>query len=398
MWRLFLQGRRTRVAVIGALAVLSAAGVAAPVLFRMLQGGSTFPSESATPPDPAQPEAWLARPASPPPGAWERPWGVDVFLILPASAAASATGPGKSAMFAADAPLYIQPLSAAGPVYAPAYRPAPAPMRRVPGAGEIASLETAYGDVLAAFDHYLANENRERAILLVGVRDGGLHAARLARERFASDAARERLAALFLIDAATPADLVSSAGALPLCREALTIQCLAAWRSVEAGRIERAERQFQPVWTAAGLIENAAGSNQPCINPVTWRSDAAMAPRTAHGGAIRATSARLTTEESDDLTLLPEAASARCRRGWLEADLAPGLRRTEVWPRPGRPQRVNLFAADLSRQAAASAQAISLWLDANARKPAPPLPPPRAIADAPIRPPLPPVEPDGPVR
>lgn len=116
--------------------------------------------------DYASVDSWAAFPDAMPPGAWETPWGVDVFLIGPPAGLSS--GPGLvNARIEAHEEKYdaaITELSrgiAKGlPLYAPHYHSPSA----VHNTGEYAA-ETALG-LVSAFSTYLAEHNRDRAILL----------------------------------------------------------------------------------------------------------------------------------------------------------------------------------------------------------------------------------------
>src|SRR5262245_27181729 len=73
----------------GAVLILVVAGLAfQDSLFRMAARPSGHFATSPTPPRPdyTKAEAWALRPEQPPPGGWEKPWGVDVFFLHPTSA------------------------------------------------------------------------------------------------------------------------------------------------------------------------------------------------------------------------------------------------------------------------------------------------------------------------
>ncbi|MEE9381410.1 MAG: DUF3089 domain-containing protein, partial [Hyphomonadaceae bacterium] len=111
---------------------------------------------------------WALRPEAPPPGAWERPWGVDVYLLLPPSTSPARHGVigTETASFAKDMErttiVFADLLANAGPVYTPLYRQAsPALLSRAQSQGTSARE----ADAKAAFAHYLSEDNRQRAIL-----------------------------------------------------------------------------------------------------------------------------------------------------------------------------------------------------------------------------------------
>ena len=119
--------------------------------------------------DYALPESWALRPDTIPAGAWETPWGVDVFLLLP-----PVTSPTRHGIIGPEngivqketqrmAALFSVALAKAGPVYAPRYRQAsPAQLKRDQPNGIAAMVS----DTQSAFSHYLEADNRGRAILL----------------------------------------------------------------------------------------------------------------------------------------------------------------------------------------------------------------------------------------
>ena len=82
-----------RMALIGGGVVAGGESSLAAVLFQdalfriSITPSGHFAEEPAPPrPDYAKPEAWALRPAQPPPGGWETPWGIDIFFIHPTSA------------------------------------------------------------------------------------------------------------------------------------------------------------------------------------------------------------------------------------------------------------------------------------------------------------------------
>ncbi len=115
-------------------------------------------------------EHWAAMPESLPPGGWERPWGIDAFVVLPPSNIARPHGN----MSAEDEALVetglrdllkmSEAIPGITPVYAPFYRtPSPA------STGETLHLANTHAanDVMSAFERYLSAHNRKRGIILI---------------------------------------------------------------------------------------------------------------------------------------------------------------------------------------------------------------------------------------
>ncbi|MEO0884127.1 MAG: DUF3089 domain-containing protein [Pseudomonadota bacterium] len=147
----------------GALLLVAWFGLKDVVYTTSLQANTPA---SATPLDYSDVESWAAFPDTRPPGAWEKPWGVDVFLIGPPTGIAS--GPGlvdarseeHQEKFDESITTLSRALPRGVPIYAPHYH-APSAADTPGQVNEIVAQ-----GIQAAFDQYFANENRDRAILL----------------------------------------------------------------------------------------------------------------------------------------------------------------------------------------------------------------------------------------
>ncbi|MBU6320555.1 MAG: DUF3089 domain-containing protein [Alphaproteobacteria bacterium] len=356
MYRFFLKWARTR-----RLLLLSAAGVCF---------AGSLAAIFASRPEPIDPPvlsgpwtgdyrkayAWALRPPGPPPGGWETPWGVDVFFIHPATTTSDGESliPGDEAsdqrLFNTILPSHAGPFASAGPIYAPRYRQ----FRR--GDPELAQ-DLAYIDILHAFDAYMGSDNRARGVMLVGIGEGADLAFRLLEDRFRSEPLASRLAAAYLIDAEVSQTEADRLLRQPICERENETGCLIAWS-----------------WSPAA----ETGLNDlVCINPVSWRRDDGATPKSAHRGGARVQGAQRPV-------IHPAEVSASCRDGRLTVTrpTSPDLK-TDAGPQNLTPT-FNLFYADLSRNAALRASAASAWMQTNLRKPAPPLPAPEALEEAPI--------------
>lgn len=384
-----------RIALAGgalALVLLVAYLFGRDALFRMaIQPPGHFSAQAApSPPDYRQAASWAIRPEHPPAGAWETPWGVDVFFIHPTTAHAGDAWNAAIDDSAATAtlehdvlPNHAAPFQHAGPVYAPRYRQAALWAELNPGGDSDKAFELAYQDVLRAFDSYVANDNRGRAIMVAGMGQGGLHALRLLRDRFQDGDLEQRLAAAYIIDAALPAAAPRREIVQPVCDRHADIRCVVAWSAVIAGDKE-ARVRFQktaPVWTRDHRIIALAGAETVCVNPLSWSTSSTLAPRTDHKGAAKASGVA-----AGDPEILPRTVSGRCLEGVMVVDppAIPDFRRVAGWGGRYKTPDYNLFFADIAFNAAERSRAAGVWLDEHAKKPAKPLPPAITLPDAPI--------------
>lgn len=133
--------------------------------------------DSPAAPDYSQGDAWLYKPDEQPPGAWETPWGVDVFLLLPAPHAGSDSAALSIEAFRTAGnelnAAIIEAFSDIAPVYAPAYRAvAPATFRYGDDSAEVREAEAlAVADVKDALATYLSADNQFRAVMFVAYAD-----------------------------------------------------------------------------------------------------------------------------------------------------------------------------------------------------------------------------------
>ena len=202
---LAIRGKVQAMALAGVVAVLLVGALLMQdTWFRMAihPPGRFATSKTPKTPDYASRDAWAIFPDAPPPGAWETPWGVDVFFIHSTSAYAgdawneAIDNPvSKARLDEHILPNQAAPFLKAGPVYAPRYRQAALDAELNVGADSDGAFEIAYDDVLAAFDLYLKEHNRGRGIIVAGVGQGGLYAIRLVKERFQGGDLKDRLAA-----------------------------------------------------------------------------------------------------------------------------------------------------------------------------------------------------------
>ena len=96
--------------------------------------------------------------------------------------------------------------------------------------------EMAYGDVLDAWEHYLATDNEGRGVILVGHSQGSAHLSRLVAEEIdPSPEVRDRLVAAYLagwgVDVPAGEVVGGSFDEVPLCEANDQVGCVASWAS-----------------------------------------------------------------------------------------------------------------------------------------------------------------------
>lgn len=334
-------------------------------------------------PDYAQPASWAMRPANPPPGGWETPWGTDVFFITPTSAYSGDNwnAPIDDVKALKELTTYVlpnhaAPFNTAAPTYAPLYRQAPLHAELTLDKESASALDLAYSDVLRAFDHYMETDNRARGVIVAGSGQGGLHALRLLKDRFQEGALKDRLTAAYIIDAGVTKDMLATL-VQPACETPDALHCVVAWSAADPGNVND-RRNKTPTWTSAGYAFTA-GKPTVCINPLFWTSDEAIGVNGSHRGAVRAT-------DAEPPQIKSQSVSARCDNGVLRiASVSPdSLRAHSGWGGKYKTPAFNLFYADIAFNAGNRARLMSDWLAQNAAKPAEPLPPIINLADAPI--------------
>ena len=112
-------------------------------------------------------DAWAVRPDDKPPGGWATPWGVDVFLVAPPTGLSGLPGwidarrDDHRKVFARGLAAVQAAVPSDVPVYAPHYHPLSAVEDR-----DHRKAGSPITGLTAAFNAYLATDNRDRAVLL----------------------------------------------------------------------------------------------------------------------------------------------------------------------------------------------------------------------------------------
>lgn len=259
--------RRTRLALAAALLALvsAAALVAAAALAELL------PLVPSAPPDYAKDSAWLCRPgradacASP---AADPAAPIDCFYVYPTvshawsdNAPIAATGDETTA-----ASLQLARFASVCRPFAPLYRQVTRHgLRKVlddPDPDD-APRRLAYGDVLAAWHRYLAEDNHGRGVVLVGHSQGSSILERLMAAELDGRPLQARLVAAIIpgttVDVPAGARLGGAFEHIPLCASADAPGCVIAYSTFPADAKVPDDARFVTTRTP-GMID-------ACVNP-----------------------------------------------------------------------------------------------------------------------------------
>lgn len=298
-------------------------------------------------PDYADPAAWAMRDVRAP-GAGE----AAVFFVHSTTYDGGEEWNGPIGDRKADAylnrvvlPNYAGPFARVGAISAPRYRQGSLYTRLTLRGDAREARAFAYGDVLAAFEAWLAH-HPEGPLVLAGVEQGGELVDRLVRERIAPDAPlRARLAAVYLIDAVVAVDNLSPA--TPACSRREQAGCIVGWSAVSEDNDGAARRRLRRalVWDTRGRLQDLGTRAALCVNPLTGSDDGASAPERLHHGATNATGLEWGARPG----LMAREVSAQCREGLLRYG-DPGLeslREQGSWTDRRKASPYNLFYGDI---------------------------------------------------
>jgi hypothetical protein len=304
-------------------------------IMRMaLVPGETFRARPAlTTDDYRAPKMWLSRPdIADDPARWTPAGhaarsdhgGAAVFFIHPTSYLNRAhwNAPLDDAEANARAALFLRgqasAFNASGEIWAPRYRQATFGAFLTTQDNAERALRLAYGDVLAAFDAFLAQIGPDRPIILAGHSQGALHLTHLLRDRIAGKPLAKRIVAAYVVGwpVSTVTDL--PALGLPACTRADQRGCVLSWQTFA----EPADPALilDTYDRSTGLDGRPRrGTAFLCTNPLTGTPDAA-APASANLGTL------FPNADMSGADLRPGRIGARCAgRGLLLIGTPPDI-------------------------------------------------------------------------
>lgn len=317
--------------------------------------------------DYAQPRMWIARPdIGGNPSLWTpagfapaaRPRAA-IFFVHPTSFLESSgwNAPLDDEESQWRARLFVRSQASAfnsvGAVWAPKYRQATFGAFLTSQDDARRALDFAYGDVLAAYEAFLAQAPADRPIILAAHSQGSLHLMRLLQERIRGAPEAERIVAAYAVGwpISATADLPSIP--LPACRAPGQARCLLSWQSfAEPADPSQVTDVYDESLGPGGA--RRAGTAMVCTNPLTG----------AAGGGAGADRNLGTLVPSDDMTragFRRGAVPARCDlRGLLLVGASEALPDMGPYALPGNNFHVYDYAlfwanvrADAERRLAA---------------------------------------------
>ena len=159
--------------------------------------------------------------------------------------------------------------NAAGKVYAPRYRQVHLSVFYDAGASvKQQALDTAYTDVLAAFDHYLRTYNHGRPIIIAAHSQGTLHAIRLLQDRFSGAELKNQLVAAYLVGMPVRREEFVD---IPVCTAPEQTGCFVSWRTYREDYVPDPARDDPTV---------------AVVNPLTWTTTTDRAPASLNLGGV----------------------------------------------------------------------------------------------------------------
>jgi hypothetical protein len=238
-------------------------------------------------------------------------------------------------------PNYAAPFARVGRMFAPRYRQGSVYTELTLRDDALEARQFAYGDVRRAFDVYLARFNRNRPLVVVGVEQGGTLVDRLMREELAEHPdLKQRLAAVYVVDATVIAGGHGPTSPLPACTRPRQPRCMMAWNQAFAFDQADIRSVFERslVWSPSDELEEVRGRAILCTNPLLGGVSDALAPANLNKGAVAASdlewgarpaflSRQVSTQCVDGILRVsaPRSQSLKEEGGWLDRLKEPGF-------------------------------------------------------------------------
>ena len=324
--------------IVAALIVLTIAGAFAYRIWgKELLALATVPTAQfeTLPPPPAEAyrdaKMWLARPDKPGNPALWTPAGYKpgaapaaaVFYVHPTSFLERShwNAPLDNKEANDRAALFLRAQASAfndvGAVWAPRYRQATFGAFLTTQDNAAKALDLAYGDVVAAFDAFVAQAG-DRPIILAGHSQGALHLIRLLREKVAGKPIAKRIVAAYVVGWPVSRSVDLPTLGLPECKTADQAGCVLSWQSFA----EPADPALVlDAYDASSSTDGKPRKGTPmvCTNPLTGTPDA-TAPAAANQGTL------FPAADLGSATIEPGRVPARCDpRGLLLIGDPPAL-------------------------------------------------------------------------
>ncbi len=132
------------------------------------------------------------------------------------------------------------------------------------------ALAIAYRDVRTAFRYYLQHHNQGRPFILASHSQGSLHAIRLIRDEIDGQDLQKQLVAAYLVGWPVSSD--TSFAVLQPCTQSDETGCYVTWNCYLRNHYPK---YYDPYFKGAHVT-----------NPISWRSDTLLAPKSSHKGLL----------------------------------------------------------------------------------------------------------------
>jgi hypothetical protein len=255
-------------------------------------------------------------------------------------------------------PNYAGPFVRVGRLFAPRYRQASLYTRLTLREDARDARRFAWRDIEAAFETYIDRYNDGRPFVIAGVEQGGELAARLLAEKIAPDPElRARLVAAYLIETAVPAAAYDPGAAIPACTAREQTGCVVAWAAALTAEHEGYLRNRSLIWTPGGQLEDMAGREPLCVNPLRGVVTEAEVPLRENLGATNATD----LEWGARPAFLRRQVGAQCVAGVLQVTRpkSAAFKPQGSWADRLKAPGFNLFYADIEADAEGRVAAFS---------------------------------------
>ena len=270
-------------------------------LFRLtFVPSGRFDAASAGPaPDYGRPGAWLSRPDLPDdPSRWVPPGHAPaprpeaaVFYVAPTTYYGKASW--NAGLDNADSRKWLRvfasseasAFNASGAIWAPRYRSAALGAFLTNAPDSAKAIDLAYGDVVRAFDAFLAQVPASRPIILAGHSQGSLLLMRLMREKVAGTPVAQRIVAAYLVGWPISIEADLPALGLPGCEGPGQTRCVLSWQSFA----EPAEpRMIREIFDQSNGLTGKPrrGTAMLCVNPLTGAPGTAALPAANLGALV----------------------------------------------------------------------------------------------------------------
>ena len=198
-------------------------------------------------------------------------------------------------------------------VYAPRYRQVAFGAQQARPEEADKGWDLAYGDVRAAFEHYLRHFNNGRPFILASHSQGSMHALHLLEEFVTGKPLRGQLIAAYLVGVPIPKDVFTQTlPDIPPCASPEQTGCAITWNAIGPTADTHLFHVLRHRYPAGAKV-SSEGKELVCTNPLTWRTDTTPGERASHLGGVHF-SPQTDAPPTADMALV----DARCREdGWL---------------------------------------------------------------------------------